>query len=138
MIAGRTSAAGVTGIDAAVARARAYEAAGVDILFLLDVKTREQLDTLRDAISLPMVLVGPAWRIASPKELAARGVKICLRGHPTLPAAIQAMYATFKAQREGVEPGDLAGLASKALMAQVTRQADYDRWTKDFLDPADD
>jgi len=48
------------------------------------------------------------------------------------------MYDTLKAVREGVEPGALKGLASKNLVAKVTRQADYDRWTKDFLEPSDD
>jgi len=134
VIVGRTSAAGVTGIADAIARARAYEAAGVDALFLLDVTTREEVEALGAAVSLPMVMAGPSWRIMSAEALAAHGVKICLRGHPTLPAAIQAMHATLKALREGTEPGDLTGLASKALMAQVTRKADYDRWVRDFLD----
>lgn len=138
VIAGRTSAMGVTGLDDALARARAYEAAGVDVLFLLGVTTRDQIEALRDATSLPMVLVGPAWRIMGPEDLAAHRVKICLRGHPTLPAAVQAMYATLKALKEGAEPADLTGLASKELMAQVTRKAEYDRWTKDFLESADD
>jgi hypothetical protein len=48
------------------------------------------------------------------------------------------MHATLKAQREGTEPADLPGLASKALMAQVTRRADYDRWMADYMEPAND
>jgi carboxyvinyl-carboxyphosphonate phosphorylmutase len=72
------------------------------------------------------------------RELASHKVKICLRGHPTLPAAIQAMHATLKAQREGVEPADLPGLASKDLMAQVTRRADYDRWMAAYMGPVND
>jgi carboxyvinyl-carboxyphosphonate phosphorylmutase len=137
VIVGRTSAAGVTGIDDAVARAKAYEAAGVDALFLLDVTTRDQVEALADAVSLPMVMAGPSWRIMGAEELAAHRVKICLRGHPTLPAAIQAMYATLKALKDGTEPADLTGLASKELMAQVTRQADYDRWMRAFMEPTD-
>ena len=138
VIVGRTSAAGVTGIDDAIARARAYEATGVDALFLLDITTRAQVEALADAVSLPMVMAGPSWRTMNPQELAAHNVKICLRGHPTLPAAIHAMHATLKALRDGTEPADLPGLASKDLMAQVTRRADYERWTKDYLEPADD
>jgi carboxyvinyl-carboxyphosphonate phosphorylmutase len=48
------------------------------------------------------------------------------------------MHATLKALRDGVEPADLPGLASKDLIAQVTRRADYDRWTAEYLGPADD
>jgi carboxyvinyl-carboxyphosphonate phosphorylmutase len=138
VIVGRTSAAGVTGIGDAVARAKAYEAAGVDALFLLDVTTRAQVEELAAAVKLPMVMAGPSWKTMDARELAAHRVKICLRGHQTLPAAVQAMYETLKALKDGTEPGDLTGLASKALMAQVTRQADYDRWTKDFLEPANE
>jgi carboxyvinyl-carboxyphosphonate phosphorylmutase len=48
---------------------------------------------------------------------------------------IQAMHATLKALREGTEPGDLTGLAPKELMDRVTRRADYDCWTREFLEP---
>jgi len=133
VIVGRTSAAGVTGIGAAVARAQAYEAAGVDALFLLDIATREQVEALSAAVSLPMVMAGPSWRTMGAEVLADNKVKICLRGHPNLPAAVQAIHATLKALKEGTEPADLTGLASKSLMAKVTRQADYDRWAKEFL-----
>jgi carboxyvinyl-carboxyphosphonate phosphorylmutase len=138
VIVGRTSAAGVTGIDDAIARAKAYEIAGVDALFLLNVTTRAEVEALADAVALPMVVAGPTWRTMSPEALAARKVKICLRGHPTLPAAIQAMYTTLKAQREGTEPADLPGLASRELMARLTRRADYDRWMADYLGAPDD
>ena len=138
VIVGRTSAAGVTGLDDAIARARAYQAAGVDALFLLGITSRAEVEALADAVSLPMVMAGPAWRTMSAAELASHQVKICLRGHPTLPAAVQAMHATLKALRDGAEPASLSGLASKELMAQVTRRADYERWTADYLGPADD
>ena len=138
VIVGRTSAAGVTSLDDAIARAQAYQAAGVDALFLLDITTRAQVEAMAAAVSLPMVMAGPAWRTMGARELAANKVKICLRGHPTLPAAIQAMQVTLKALREGTEPADLSGLASKDLMAQVTRRANYDRWTREFLGPQND
>ena len=48
------------------------------------------------------------------------------------------MHATLKALRDGTQPADLTGLASKDLMAQVTRAADYDRWTKDYMEPEND
>ncbi len=138
VVVGRSSAVGVTGLDDAIARAKAYQTAGVDALFLLGVTTRAEVEALADAVALPMVMQGPAWNTMSPSDLAAHKVRICLRGHPTLPAAIQAMHTTLKAQREGTEPADLPGLASKALMAQVTRRADYDRWMADYMGSAND
>ncbi len=138
VIVGRTSAVGVTGLDDAIARAKAYQAAGVDALFLLGVTTRAEVEALAAAVALPMVMAGPSWRTMSPEKLAAHKVKICLRGHPTLPAAIQAMHTTLKALRAGAEPADLPGLASKELMARLTRRADYDRWTEAYLEPGND
>jgi len=135
VIVGRTSAARVTSLDDALARARAYEAAGVDAVFLLGIETRAEVEAVAAAVSVPVVVEGKVWKAMSPEELAAHRLRICLRGHPTLPAAVQAMHATLKALREGTEPGELAGLAPKELMDRVTRRADYDRWTRDFLEP---
>ena len=48
-------------------------------------------------------------------------------------AAVQAVYDTLKALREGVAPRDLKNIASPELMRRVTRADDYQQWTKDFL-----
>src|SRR5205809_1000462 len=46
VIVGRTGAAAVTSIDDAIARAKAYEAVGVDALFFTGAKTRGELETI--------------------------------------------------------------------------------------------
>ena len=38
-----------------------------------------------------------------------------------------------KALRDGAKPKDITYLASDELMKQVTRDADYKSWIKDFL-----
>jgi carboxyvinyl-carboxyphosphonate phosphorylmutase len=48
-------------------------------------------------------------------------------------AAVNAVHGTLRALRNGTPPGKLAGLPSDELMKRVTRNADYARWTKDFL-----
>src|SRR5690349_22565647 len=58
VIAGRTGALAVTGTADAVARAKAYEAAGVDALFFTGAKTRAQIDALAEAVSIPIILGG--------------------------------------------------------------------------------
>ena len=50
-----------------------------------------------------------------------------------LSAAVQAVYDTLKALREGVAPRDLKNIAPPELMRRVTRADDYQQWTKDFL-----
>jgi carboxyvinyl-carboxyphosphonate phosphorylmutase len=51
-------------------------------------------------------------------------------------AAVSSVYETLKALRAGVAPASIEGVASPELMKQVTRQADYSRWSKDFLNAA--
>src|SRR5512146_1683608 len=44
VIVGRTSAIGITGVEDTIARLKAYEAAGVDMLFMAGLKNAAQLD----------------------------------------------------------------------------------------------
>ncbi len=134
VIAGRTGALAVTGLGDAIARAQAYEACGVDAVFFTGVKSREQLDALAAALRGPILLGGtPAALMMDRQYLAARNVRICLQGHQPFQAAVQAVHATLEALRRGTAPADLAGLASGALMKQVTREDAFARATQAFL-----
>lgn len=133
VIAGRTSAVAINGIDDAVARAKAYEAAGVDALFFVGVKTKAELEALRSAVDLPFILGGRGPELSDIDYLGEQGVRVCLQGHQPFMAAVQAVHDTLKALRDGTAPGDLKGVASGDLMKTVTRDADYDRWMRTFL-----
>jgi len=132
VIAGRTSAVGVTGVEDTIRRAKAYAAAGVDAMFLVGVKTREQLEAIAPELRIPIILGGGAT-LGDRAYLAGKGVRVSLQGHQPFQAAVLAIHATMKALREGTAPADLKGLASKELMAKATRAADYAGWTRDFL-----
>jgi carboxyvinyl-carboxyphosphonate phosphorylmutase len=133
VIAGRTSAVAVTGVDDAIRRVRAYEQTGVDAIFLAGVKTRAELDAVAAAVRIPILLGSAGGELADRTYLAGCGVRVALQGHQPFMAAVRAVHDTLKALREGTKPGALAGIASDDLMRQVTRAADYRRWTKDFL-----
>jgi carboxyvinyl-carboxyphosphonate phosphorylmutase len=135
-IVGRTSALGLNGIEDAQARARAYEAAGVDALFFLGVRTRQQLEALAASCRVPIVLGGVGADLNEREFLGAHGVRVSLQGHQPFMAAVAAMRETMKALREGTPPAKLAGLASAQLMQQVSRDADYARWSGEFLGSA--
>lgn len=134
VIAGRTSAISITGLDDAVRRIRAYEAAGVDAVFLTGVTTREHVEAVSGAVEVPIFLGAAGPDIMDLDYLSANGIRICLQGHQPFMAAVQAVHATLKALREGTRPADLQGLAPPELMKSLTRDADYRRWTADFLD----
>jgi carboxyvinyl-carboxyphosphonate phosphorylmutase len=46
---------------------------------------------------------------------------------------VKAIYDTLKALRDGTKPAALTGIASRDLMARVTREGDYKTWTEKFL-----
>ncbi len=132
-IVGRTSALALTGIEDALARAKAYAAAGVDALFFLGVRTRAQLEALTAGCRIPIVLGGVGADLNDRDYLGAQGVRISLQGHQPFMAAAAAIRETMKALREGTPPAKLANLASAQLMQQISRDADYARWSGDFL-----
>jgi carboxyvinyl-carboxyphosphonate phosphorylmutase len=133
VIAGRTSAAAVNGIEDAIARAKAYQAVGVDAMFFVGIKTREELETVAAEVTVPIFLGSLNAELNDKDYLASQGVRIGLQGHQPVMAAIRATYETLKALREGTPPGELEGVASPDLMKQVTRDANYKAWMKDFL-----
>ncbi|RTL70947.1 MAG: isocitrate lyase/PEP mutase family protein [Hyphomicrobiales bacterium] len=134
VIAGRTSAVAISGVADAVARAKAYEAAGVDAMFYVGIKTQAELDALCDAVRIPIILGGVPAALLDKTMLAARGVRVCLTGHQPFQAAIAALHSTLKALREGTPPDALTGLASAALSTAVTRADVYAAAVRDFLE----
>jgi oxaloacetate decarboxylase len=133
VIVGRTGAAAVTSIDDAIARAKAYEAVGVDALFFTGVKTRDELEAIAAATILPIILGGLTEAMADWDFLSPQRVRIAVQGHAPIAAATQAVFGTLKAVREGAGPKDLKNLASPDLMDQVTRAATVRLRAADFL-----
>jgi carboxyvinyl-carboxyphosphonate phosphorylmutase len=132
-IFGRTSAHSITGMEDAIKRFRAYEAAGVDALFIPGTKKREDLDAISAAVKLPIVVGGLDHALDDASYLASRNVRVYAKGHEPFAAAVQAMYDAIKAVRDGAPPKELKNIASAELMAKLTRAADYDAFTRDYL-----
>jgi carboxyvinyl-carboxyphosphonate phosphorylmutase len=133
VIIGRTGAPQITDMDDAIKRITAYEAAGVDAIFVSGVKKLEQVEAICEAVTLPVMLGGSGSGPADRDTLAKLGVRVSLQGHYPFMAAVQATYDTLKALRDGTAPEDLTGVAGGDLMKQLTRHADYNGAMKDFL-----
>jgi carboxyvinyl-carboxyphosphonate phosphorylmutase len=133
VIAGRTSAASITSVADAIARAKAYEAAGVDAIFLVGVKTRADLDAIAGEIGLPLILGSVGKDLLDLAYLSERKVRVCLQGHQPFMAAVQAVHDTLKALREGTPADRLERVADDEMMKRLTRNDDYARWSKDWL-----
>ena len=134
VVAGRTSALRLAGVEETVRRVHAYERAGVDAIFLAGAQTLDELRAVREATDLPLLLGGTTPELSDRAVLAENGVRVALQGHLPFQAAVKAVYDTLRALREGAEPGALAASAtSPELMARATRQADHDGWIAEFL-----
>ncbi len=133
VILARTSAVGLTGVDDAIARGKAYLDAGVDGVTYIGVKTKEDLETIARAIDAPIMLGGASPAMQDLDYLSSCGVRISLQGHQPFMAAVKAMHDTLKALRDGTAPADLAGVPDGAFMKKVTRDSDYTAWMKEFL-----
>jgi oxaloacetate decarboxylase len=132
-IIGRTSAPSITDLVDGIKRLKAYEAEGVDALFIAGGLTRHDLDAIAEEIKIPLMLGGISGDLQDKDYLASRGVRIALQGHQPFAAAVKAIYDTMKALREGTKPSALGGIASSEMMARVTQEADYRRSTEKFL-----
>ena len=133
VIMGRTGAVSISGLDDAIARARAYEASGVDALFFTGVKTRSELEAIAAATKLPIVLGGAPEDMTDRDYLANQRVRIALQGHAPFAAATLAVYETLKTLRDGQSPKNLKGLASSELTGRVTRDAEMRMRGAEFL-----
>jgi oxaloacetate decarboxylase len=133
VIAGRTSALAITGVDDCLKRAKAYEVAGVDAIFLAGGVSVAGIEAISSEIRIPLITGGGAGSLADLDWMAAHKVRVALQGHAPFSAAVQAVYDTLRALRDGVPPRELKNIASPELMRRVTRADDYQRWTKDYL-----
>jgi len=133
VVLGRTSAAALTSVDDAVERFRAYEAAGVDALFLPGLASREDLDRISAAVTLPLVLGAPGQALIDAAYLASRRVRLWSGGHQTFNVAVQALYDAMKAARSGTLTARLPGAAPKATMDLATGARTFDEAMDRFL-----
>lgn len=132
---GRTSAVAITNLDDAVLRLQAYERAGVDALFIPYLKTRQQLERISGSTSLAIILGGPGAELVDLAYLARHRVRVCLRGHHAFAASVQALYDTARAVFAGTAPDKLLNVAPESLMARLTRAAEQERLSDEFLKP---
>ena len=133
-IFGRTSGIRIVGLEETVKRVAAYSQTGVDGIFLAGPRSPEELHAIREVTSLPLLLGGSPPSRGTTSDLAADGVRIALQGHMPFQAAVRAVYETLKHLKEGGSPSDLGDrTAPPDMMAQFTRQPDYDSWRRDYL-----
>src|SRR3954467_478763 len=133
IIAGRTSALKVEGLEGTLARAKAYAEVGVDAIFLVGVESVDQVKAVHDVVGIP-IIVGSAPASIKREDLAAAGARILLQGHQPVAAAVKALREVYAHLHKGGAPADLKSkIASPEEMSEITREPDYKSWQRDYL-----
>ncbi|WEX10659.1 isocitrate lyase/PEP mutase family protein [Chelativorans sp. AA-79] len=114
LIVARTDAIATGGIEDAVKRAKAYEAAGADVIFPDAVRGADDISRIVDAVSIPVRInmgFGLRTRTTTPlisvAELRDLGVRWVSLSRILPAAAIRGMSEALRVMREGIETGTL-------------------------------
>ena len=120
VIMGRTSAPIMTDMDEVLKRVIAYAEVGVDVIFLVGLKSREDLNKVTQNIETPIMLGGISSDLSHKSYLASQNVKFCLQGHSPYFEGIKATYETlYKLRNDGKENhGNKDDLINKMTMEQ--------------------
>jgi carboxyvinyl-carboxyphosphonate phosphorylmutase len=133
VIIGRTQALRDAGMDEAAERARICNETGVDAIFLVGVRSLEEVRRLREETALPLVLNAmPAD--ATAEAAAALGARLYLQGHLPYYAALNTLYESY---RQLVTTGDQKPLESRVLpmdlQAFALDETGHGAWTKEYM-----
>ena len=121
-------------LERTIARIRAYTATGIDAIFLVGLRSLEQLDAIHAAVKLPLVAPGGVPAKITQQELAARGVRIRVIGHQPLAAAITALRETYAHLMGGGDPAALKSrIATEQEMETWVNNENYQTWMRDYL-----
>ena len=135
VIVARTTALAEFPLEEALERIKAYSQTGVEAIRLAGLKTREQLEAVHQATSLPLTVLSPPDNMMDDMDfLAANGVSIVMAGNPALGMAIQAIYDSFKHLKDGGSVADLAPREANAeLIRQVNRTDEFIQLQEQYL-----
>jgi 2-methylisocitrate lyase-like PEP mutase family enzyme len=125
LIMARTDARGSVGFDEAMARCRAFEEEGADILFAEALETVDEMKRFAGGFRKPTwANMMPKTPVASRAALQAMGYKI-VTYNVLLHAAVRAMRDTLRALASD-DPSGAPPLASFAELTQLVGLPDYD------------
>ena len=123
MILARTDARAVEGFEAALDRARAYQEAGADFLFVEAPLTKEELLASPAAvpgIHLCNMVIGGKTPLLPREELAQAGYAVVCYANAALQASMLAMQ---QAMQHLAEHGSIKGFESKLMMFAERQEA---------------
>ena len=133
VIAGRTAALKVEGLEGTCARAKAYAACGVDCIFVVGSDSIDQIKAIHEASKLP-IICGSAPASITRSQFLAAGARVVLQGHQPLAGAVKVLREIYSHLYTGGNPAELKSkIASNEEMDKMTHNADYKAWIKAYM-----
>jgi carboxyvinyl-carboxyphosphonate phosphorylmutase len=135
VIVARTAALSYCPLAEALERIRAYAQTGVEAIRLVGLRTREQLEAVHQAASLPLTVLSPPPTLMHDRAfLAAHGIRVLMLGNPAFAVAVKALYDCFKHLKDGGALEDLADKhASSDLLRAVNRTDEFMQLQQRYL-----
>ena len=122
MILARTDSRAVEGLEAALDRARAYQEAGADFLFIEAPLSNDELAAIPrelPGIHICNMVVGGKTPLLSRQELADLGYSVIVYANVALQASMMAMQRTLQHLHD---QGSIAGVEDQLMMFKERQQ----------------
>ena len=126
VIVARSAALGLCPLDEALERVRAYSQTGAEALMLTGAESREQLEAVHQATSLPLCVLSPPADARNDQAFLDSNIRILMLGNPTYAVAVKAIHDSLKHLKDGGALEELADRqATPALLRQVNRTDEF-------------
>jgi len=137
VIIARTDARATEGLDGAIARAKAYEDAGADMIFPEALADEGEFEQFRKAIKVPLLANMTEFgksRLLTVKQLSHLGINLVIYPVTTLRLAMKAVedgLATIKS--DGTQESLLGRMQTRAELYELLRYEDYAKFDRDVF-----
>ena len=126
VIVARSAALGLCPLDEALERIRAYSQTGAEAVMLTGVSSREQIEAVHAATSLPLCVLNPPADARNDQAFLDANMRILMLGNPTYAVAVKAVFDSLNHLKDGGALEDLAGnQATPELLRQVNRTDEF-------------
>jgi methylisocitrate lyase len=142
MIIARTDARGVEGLDAAVERAKRYEAAGADAIFPEGLHNEAEFEEFRKAISVPLLANMTEFgktdliSVSRFESLGYNMVIFPMTAFRMMLKALSRCYSTLL--KEGSQADLMPEMWSRQMLYDLIRYADYEALDRSWSDQVDE
>lgn len=137
VICARTDAAGIEGIPAAIERAKAYAAAGADLIFTEALHTPAEFEQFRAAVDVPLLANMTEFgksQLLTARQLSDIGYNLVIYPVTTLRLAMHAVEVGLREiDSAGTQAGLLSQMQHRSRLYELLHYAEYNQFDSDIF-----